>query len=158
MTRFERCFALVIGAEGGYVNDLHDPGGETMYGITRRDHPDLWAEGRPTLEQAQDRYERDYWRKAGCDRLPQPWDLLVFDAAVNQGIFPAVQAIQKALRVEPDGRIGPMTIAAATAATQEQVALALAHRALRYARTNGFERFGLGWLKRTYLIAMAAEG
>lgn len=153
-SRFEHCFNLVIGEEGGYSNDKHDPGGETIFGITRRDHPDLWAKGRPTLEQAQDRYFSDYWQKAGCDRLPQPFDLLVFDAAVNQGIFPAVQAIQKALGVDADGRVGPATIAACTAANKEKAALALAYRALRYAQTRGFERYGLGWLKRTYIIAM----
>lgn len=155
MSRFAFCFEHVIGAEGGYVNDPQDPGGATIYGITRRDHPDLWLDGPPTLEQAQDRYERDYWLKAGCDKLPAPWDLLVFDMAVNQGIFPAVTAMQKAIGAEADGRVGPMTISAAKMAGDEQIAMALAYRALRYAQTRGFERYGLGWLKRTYLVAMA---
>jgi lysozyme family protein len=153
--RFEECFEIVVGHEGGYVNDLNDPGGETIYGITRRDHPDLWILGRPTLEQAQARYEQQYWNAAGCDKLPKPWDLLVFDAAVNQGIIPAVMTIQKALGLTADGRVGPQTIAACTSANKEQVALALAHRSLRYAQTRGFDRYGLGWLKRTYLIAMS---
>jgi len=158
MSRFAFCFEHVIGSEGGYVNDPDDPGGETIWGITRRDHADLWATGPPSLEAAQARYERDYWRKAGCDRLPVPFDLLVFDAAVNQGVYPAVQAVQRALGVDPDGRVGPQTIAACTMAGRETVALALAHRALRYAQTNGFSRYGLGWLKRTYMVAFACYG
>lgn len=156
MNRFDFCFDAVVGHEGGYVNDPADPGGETMYGITRRDHPDLWLNGPPTLEMAKSRYYDRYWLAAGCDQLPGPWDLLVFDAAVNQGIFPAAKAVQEALGVVADGRIGPVTVAAAQRAGKEQVALALAHRSLRYAQTNGFARYGLGWLKRTYLIAMAA--
>ena len=63
--------------------------------------------------------------------------------------------MQKALGVDVDGRVGPITIAAARTAGDEQVALALAHRALRYSQTHGFARYGLGWLKRTYLVAMA---
>ena len=155
MSRFTDCFAHVVGLEGGYSNDPHDPGGETMYGITRRDHPSAFADGPPSLEVAQRIYENEYWRAAGCDRLPVPYDLLVFDAAVNQGIYPAVSMMQKALGVTPDGRVGPVTIAACQTASAEGPALCLAERALRYSQTNGFARYGKGWLKRTYLIAMA---
>ena len=155
MSRFADCFHLVLGTEGGYSNDPDDPGGETIWGITRRDHPDLWVEGRPSIEDAQDRYFTHYWRKAGCDRLAEPFDLLVFDSAVNQGIYPAVLAVQKALSVTPDGRVGPLTIAAAKAAGKEEVAMSLAYRALAYSQLHGFSRYGLGWLKRTYLVAIA---
>ena len=155
MTRFDFCFEHVVGLEGGHVNDPADAGGETRYGITRRDHAAAWLTGPPTLEQAKAIYDEQYWRAAGCDKLPAPWDLLAFDAAVNQGRWAAIQAIQAAIGIEQDGRVGPQTIAACTAAGKEQVALALAHRARKYATTRGFDRFGLGWLKRTYLIAMA---
>lgn len=154
MSRFDLCFQHVVGLEGGYVDDPLDPGGATQWGITRRDHPGAWANGPPTLEQAKDIYRRDYWSKVGCDRLPAPWDLLVFDAAVNMGIYPAVNFVQRALGVEPDGRVGPMTVAACKTAGKEQIAIALALRAMRYAQLRGFERFGRGWLKRTFLIAM----
>ena len=36
MTIFDKAFDLVIGAEGGYVNDPKDPGGETKYGISKK--------------------------------------------------------------------------------------------------------------------------
>ena len=158
MSRFNECFEHVVGIEGGYVNDSFDPGGETIYGITRRDHPGAWANGRPSLEAARSIYEEQYWRKAGCDRLPEPYDLLVFDTAVNQGIFPAVTLLQQALGVRPvDGRVGPVTIAACQTADKERPALMLAKRAARYAKTHGFERYGEGWLKRTYLIAMECK-
>lgn len=154
MSRFDECFNVVVGHEGGYVNDPHDPGGETMFGITRRDHPDAFANGPPSIETAKTIYRNDYWTPAGCDKLPAPYDLLVFDAAINQGILPAVSMMQKALGVSPDGRVGPVTIAACQSAGAEGPALVLSERALRYAQTRGFDRYGRGWLKRTYLIAM----
>lgn len=45
MNNFDKAFELVVGVEGGYVNDPRDPGGRTIYGITERDHPDLWRAG-----------------------------------------------------------------------------------------------------------------
>lgn len=154
MSRFDECFQHVVGIEGGYVNDPHDPGGETIWGIARRYHPDAWRNGPPTLEQAKAIYRNDYWTPAGCDRLPQPYDLIVFDGSVNQGIRPTIRGMQTALRVDPDGHLGPITIAAAQVAGLEGVALVLAERALRYAQTRGFDRYGKGWLKREFLIAM----
>ena len=151
---FEKCFDIVVGHEGSYSNDSHDPGGETMWGITRRDHPGAWAQGRPTLEQAREIYRKQYWQSAGCDELPNGFDLACFDMSVNQGVRPAVMALQKALGAVIDGIVGLDTVGAAVKAGREGLALYLAERALRYAQTNGFDRFGRGWLKRTYLIAM----
>jgi lysozyme family protein len=33
-TAFDLAFAVVVGEEGGYVNNPADPGGETKYGIS----------------------------------------------------------------------------------------------------------------------------
>lgn len=151
---FDKCFDIVVGHEGSYSHDSHDPGGETMYGITRRDHPGAWAQGRPTIEQAKEIYRKQYWVPAGCDILPDGYDLAVFDMAINQGNQPAVMSLQKALGVTIDGKVGPQTAGAARVAGKEGLALFLAERALRYAQTRGFDRYGRGWLKRTYLIAM----
>lgn len=84
VTDFERAFAVVIGIEGGYVNDPQDPGGETKFGITKRWYPN---EDIPsmTIERAQHLMRRDYWTKRGCDAMPWHEALLVFDAAVNGG-------------------------------------------------------------------------
>ena len=35
MSNFDKAFDLLIGNEGGYVNNPADPGGETNCGITR---------------------------------------------------------------------------------------------------------------------------
>jgi lysozyme family protein len=42
MADFAKYFPLLLANEGGYVNDPHDPGGETWRGVARAYHPN-WA-------------------------------------------------------------------------------------------------------------------
>jgi len=151
-----RSLSILFGEEGGYVNDPQDPGGETIYGITRRDHPDLWTNGPPTREQAAERYRTHYWDMVKADELPWPLCLYVFDAAVNQGVEAAVGLLQKTLGLVRDGILGPVTLAAAKRATPETCALYLADRALRYTGTRNADKFLRGWLKRLFVMAMEA--
>lgn len=155
MTEFERAFEYVLAAEGGFANLKGDPGGRTMYGITERDHPDLWAAGPPTLAQARERYWRDYWVASGCSSLPWPLSALVFDAAVNQGVGAAIRMLQKLVRVPQDGVFGRATMEAVKAMDPaDALPRYLAIRALRYTGTRNFDRFGEGWLWRLFHLAM----
>jgi lysozyme family protein len=154
MADFDKAFALVIGAEGGYVNDPRDPGGETNWGITKRDHPDVDIRAL-TQAAAGQIYAEKYWKPTRCDDLPWPLNALVFDAAVNQGCDAAVKMLQKAANVPQDGAIGNNTLAAIRKADQKELcALYLAARALRYTGTRNFDVYGTGWLKRIFKLAM----
>jgi lysozyme family protein len=84
MSRYDIAFPLVISAEGGYVNDPDDPGGETKFGISHKAYPALQI-ANLTIEDAKLIYLVDYWNKMDCDSLPPPLDLFVFDCAVNMG-------------------------------------------------------------------------
>ena len=84
MSNFDRAFAIVVGIEGGYVNDPKDPGGETKYGISKRQYPNIDIKNL-SLQQARDIYQRDYWNTHGLDSLEYGKALLVFDTAVNGG-------------------------------------------------------------------------
>lgn len=152
---FERAFDHVIGIEGGYVDDDADPGGETKYGISQRAYPDENIASL-TLERAKEIYLRDYWEPLHCERMPWPLSMLVFDCGVNQGLNTAARLLQKTLGVEQDGVIGNKTLQRAALTGDETCAMFLADRALRYAGTNNFSRFGRGWMKRLFLIAMEA--
>ena len=157
MSDFDKAFEHVIGVEGGYVHDSDDPGGETIYGITRRDHPELWTTGRPTLAEAKMVYQHSYWEPARCDVLPWPLSLFVFDSAVNQGVGAAVKLLQRAVGTVQDGIIGNNTLAAIRKADQKSLcARFMAHRALRYTGTRHFDKFGEGWFWRLFIIAMEA--
>lgn len=154
---FDKAFEHVVGLEGGYVNDPRDPGGETIYGITRRDHPIAWEQGPPSIEQAKAIYQSHYWLPVKADELPWPLAMFVFDAAVNQGPGTAIKLLQKALGTVQDGILGPNTMRAIRGANQKELCgLFLSHRALRYTGTRNFDVYGLGWLKRLFVIAMEA--
>lgn len=160
MSDLERALALVLGIEGGLSDrDPHaDPGGKTVWGISERSHPAAWRNGPPTKAEAIEIYRRDYWAAAGCDRLPWPINLLVFDFAVNSGVSRAVRALQTALKVIPDGIVGPVTtaIAAKKARDREWIGLFLADRAIFMSALSNWEANKRGWLKRLNWLAFEA--
>mgnify|MGYP003398824534 FL=1 len=154
---FDRAFELLIGLEGGYVNDPNDPGGETKFGISKRAYPALDIVSL-TAADAKRVYRRDYWEFVSGDALPWPLSYFVFDAAVNQGAAPAIRMLQQALGVEADGVIGPQTLAAVGRFPQSEVcSLFLALRGVRYTGTHGFKHYGLGWFKRLFLALWDAK-
>lgn len=93
--RFYLAMKFVIDKEvgpypnGGYTNDPDDPGGETKWGISAAYHPDEDIKNM-TKERALEIYFDEYWVPAGCDTLPSPLCIVVFDTAVNMGVSNAV--------------------------------------------------------------------
>ena len=67
---FDEAFEILIGHEGGYVNDKRDPGGETKYGIAKRSYPNVDVRNL-TRAQAVDIYRRDFWQRVRGDELPR---------------------------------------------------------------------------------------
>jgi lysozyme family protein len=146
---FDYALNLVLKHEGGYVNDPADPGGETIYGISRRHHPEAWAAGRPSKAQASLIYRRDYWDRLRCDELPAPVAVLLFDTAVNCGNKRAVQFLQRAISVADDGVLGSVTIGRCRTMDAHTIAQQLAdQRMAHYRALSTFGRFGKGWSNR----------
>lgn len=82
---FEKAIKFTLRWEGGYTDDPNDPGGETKYGISKKSYPTLDIINL-TLEHAKEIYFENYWKKADCDILDFPMNLIVFDTAVNLGV------------------------------------------------------------------------
>jgi lysozyme family protein len=147
MTVFDKAFKLVIGAEGGYVNDPRDPGGETKFGISKRQYPNLDIKNL-TLEQAKEIYYRDYWLPIEAGRLHERLAIYYFDCAVNQGVPTAKKLMQQHCGVTADGVIGNAT----RAAMMKLLPIAdndfMKLREERYRKTANFDRYGKGWLNR----------
>lgn len=148
MTAFDEAFRIVVGHEGGFVDDPKDPGGRTKYGISQRSYPNLNI-GALTLEDAKRIYLRDFWEKAHCHIMDPGLALIVFDAAVNNGVGQAARWLQSALGVTVDGVIGPATRAALASANAEEVLTELhASRIYMMAGLSTWKNFGRGWSRR----------
>ena len=165
LSNFPASLALVLKAEGGFVNHPRDPGGMTNLGVTRNVWRD-WvnrdvdeAEMRSlTPELVTPLYKARYWDACKCDDLPRGVDYAVFDAAVNMGPGRAARLLQTALGVTADGSIGRATIAAATAADPVELleAFSLGKEEF-YKSLPTFATFGKGWLNRVAHVQDAAE-
>ncbi len=111
MADFNKAFDLVIGNEGGYVNDPSDPGGETKFGISKKSYPNLNIASL-TTGQAREIYKSDFWDKINGDMIAsQRMANSIFDFGVNAGIGTSSQLAQKVVGLETDGIIGKNTVA-----------------------------------------------
>ncbi len=156
MSNFDTAFTRIVALEGGYSDDPKDAGGKTRYGITEavaRANGYIGAMQALPLDVAGAIYRADYWDACRCDQLPWPLSLYVFDAAVNQGVQPAIKMLQRALDTVQDGIIGGRTQALAASSTPWHASRFLAFRALRYIGTRGFDTYGAGWFTRLFEIA-----
>jgi lysozyme family protein len=127
MTAWERAIAFVLAAEGGYVNDPNDAGGETNFGISKRAYPALDIKAL-TEADAKGIYFRDYWIPLQCDRMEPALAIAVFDTAVNMGVGRA----QRLERVTGNWREY------------------LAQRAHDYVTFEKFPIYGRTWLTRVF--------
>lgn len=150
----------VLRAEGGYVNNPKDPGGETNYGISKRAHPDVDIRNL-TPDQAVDIYVREYWQPLGLNQIPAPLAVLVFDMGVNAGPDRAVRLLQERVGgITVDGILGPMTAGAVTGWYQRHDYDALRWyteaRLDFYESLSTYRTFGKGWRKRSLQLLMVA--
>lgn len=153
---FERAFDMVIGHEGGLVDNPADPGGLTKYGISQRAYPGEDIRNL-TMARAQELYRRDYWNPIKGDQLPPPLAICLFDMAVNSGVSQAVRTLQKAIDVPVDGLLGPGTLGKALSLpTTILVAYMQAERVLFMSKLPEFATFGRGWARRVISTAIEA--
>jgi lysozyme family protein len=146
MIEFNEAFDRLIGHEGGYVNNPADPGGETIYGISKRSYPYLNIRNL-TRDQAKAIYLRDFWAPLGD--APGAVKFQAFDFAVNSGIQTAIRKLQAAIGVADDGHWGPMSAAKLAAMDVNDVLMRYAAQRLRFmASLSVWPTFGRGWANR----------
>lgn len=150
---YDKAFKIIIGHEGGYVNDPKDPGGETKYGVSKRAYPNVDI-ANLTLDDAKKIYRKDYWDACRCEELPGKIKLMVFDTAVNQGVRTAIKLLQQSAKCDADGLIGPNTVKSACKIKEDELLSDYtSYRAVRYAGTRNFDVYGRGWMKRLFSVA-----
>lgn len=148
---FDQCFQLLMGDEGGFVDNPADPGGATCWGVTERvarahgytgpmqDLPQATAKAIAKVV---------YWDPHQCDQFDGRVGFLVFDAAYNGG-QPA-QWLQRAVGVTQDGVVGPVTIAAVKALDPLLICLRFSayHQQYYTSLDRLWPELGKGWSNR----------
>jgi lysozyme family protein len=149
---FDQAFDRLIGHEGGYSNHPSDPGGETMWGVTKRVAQANGYDGAMmnlSRDKAKDIYRKQYWDAVQADKLPELLRFQVFDAAVNSGGKQAIKWLQRVANVGDDGVLGPMTLnAAAKLNPHEAVAEYNGIRLDFMTSLPTWSAFGRGWARR----------
>jgi lysozyme family protein len=155
----------VLTWEGGYVNHPADPGGATNRGVTQNTY-DAYRLGRGlarrsvrriTASEVADVYWRGYWMTVDACALPAGVDLCTFDAAVHSGPTQAVKWLQRALVVEADGIVGPVTLKAARTLDAEATINRMCDDRMRMLkRLKTWGTFGRGWTIRVEATRDAA--
>lgn len=152
MSVFDTIFERLMLHEGGYVNHPNDPGGETMYGVTKRvaQAHGYWGDMRKLPKSlAKQITEKSYYNAVKGDQLDRliAWQLT--DAAYNHGPKQAVKFLQRAVGASDDGLIGPRTLKAVAAMDKNDVVLLFnAERIDFYTGLRGWISFGKGWARR----------
>ena len=162
---FDAALKAILHHEGGYVFHPKDPGGRTNLGVTQR----VWEEwvGHDvdektmrglTPEVVGPMYKAKYWDKIKGDDLPEGVDYTVFDAAVNSGPGRAAKWLQACVGVEPDGGIGPKTLAAVAAMDPAVLIEDYAKRRLSFLMDlQTWPTFGKGWGRRVAEVQASAS-
>lgn len=150
----------VLEREGGSVDDPQDRGGFTNWGITK---PFLERyEKRPvsvdeieglTRERAGVIYEWFMDVTNIADIEDEALRATVFDAAVHHGEHAAIKFLQRAIGVEDDGEIGPVTLAALEGFDGTILSVHVCTQRVRYfgkivAKDPTQAKFLNGWLNR----------
>lgn len=126
MAKFDEEFNKVILAEGGYVNDPDDAGGETYLGISRKNNP-KWV-GWEVIDDIKKKYgtknitsrlkkdvaltnsakllyKQNYWDVLELDDIPsQGIAHQLFDTCVNCGKTTAIRIAQQVLMMTITGK------------------------------------------------------
>lgn len=164
MGNFQKALDFVLLAEGGYVNNIHDPGGATNRGITIQTLSD-WAGESCTAEdirnlsyeETEQIYQHKYWLPINGDSLPQGVALCCFDAAVNSGVNHAAKWLQAVVGAVPDGNIGPATISAVNAKPSGEIINDLLNIRMAFMQSlPTWKNFGAGWSNRLAALRLEA--
>jgi len=134
MADFEEFAGKLLRLEGGYVNHPMDKGGPTKYGVILavwQDHGhdkdgdgDIDADDIKKLSEEDARYiaKKIFWDYFLADLISnQPLADLIVDWGYNSGRKTVAKIIQRLVKVQVDGIVGPQTLRAINGADPEML-------------------------------------
>jgi lysozyme family protein len=149
---FEDAFMWLLGVEGGYSNNINDPGGATKWGVTELVARSFGYEGSMQdypIDEAKRVYKVTYWGTLKLEQLPECIRYDMFDAAVNSGVGEAIRWLQHTCGTEEDGVLGPVTITAANKMDPGQLRTRFNGKRLQFMTERPqWPVFGKGWARR----------
>lgn len=152
--RFQAFTDEVLRIEGGYVNDPHDPGGETNHGIT-------WNVARAygyqkkmidmTKNEAKEIYRRAFWNGSIAENIMHDAAFHLYLLSIHAGKRQAILLLQRAVGVKADGIFGTETMNAVSKVNERLMIEALCYQVLDFyvrisPKTN--YRYLQGWRNR----------
>lgn len=155
MSNFKTALQRVLKHEGGYVNNPHDKGGETNYGITIGTARQFGYQGSMRnipMSVVEEIYKARFWDALNCDEFAEKYGFAfafqLFDAGVNHGVGNAKRMLQRAVGVVDDGMVGAITLQAIDNHAPLLTDLFNAERIQFYTKIASFSHFGRGWMRR----------
>jgi lysozyme family protein len=163
--RFKKFFKEMLENEGGYVDDPHDSGGKTLWGISANNFPDtyrnvkqLFDEGQIDLAKltAMNFYYKNFYNTLYDEIQDVQLAFRLFDFGVNAGVKRAVKILQNVMnenygyKLKIDGVFGELTLHVVNKVGEPvyrsyEIALEKYYKSLKT-----FWKFGRGWLKRLF--------
>lgn len=158
---FKQAVKVLLEIEGGYSNNPYDLGGETNFGISKRQYPHIDIKNL-TSSKASDIYYTDYWLKFRINEVKDAQIakqlLLCF---VNLSPTSAALCVQKAINgmgndIQQDGVLGSGTISLInklpTLMLSDRLRLELVKFYLGRVMLNKTQAINLaGWIRRALL-------
>ncbi len=148
----------ILNAEGGLNNRLNDYGGETKYGISKKQFPDEDIKNL-TVDKAFSIYEKYYWNRYRLFEIEnQAISEKIFMCIINMNPLNAIRCVQLAVehygkRVLIDGVLGSRTIAAINSLPPEPLLDRIRVELCKYyARVAYLDKtqldYLIGWIRR----------
>lgn len=167
---FDAIFKQLLKNEGIYSDHPADKGGKTIFGITKRYHPEmfdkvynLWKSGQveEALNIAKEFYKKNYW-DSSFNHIPDTaLQFKLFDLSVNLGKTIAIKLLKRVmlqkfdLPVTDNNHLDITTLLLLSRVYKAGLGDEFYFEFIKevekhYRRLRGFPTFGKGWLKRLY--------
>jgi len=152
MADFNIAFHLTLQHEGGFSENINDPGGATNMGITQKDLPGIDIRTL-TLPAAMVYYQSQFWSSIYDQIDSQDVANKIFDMRVLFGPKEAIMLLQLILNIDMDGVFGPFTLAVVNAQAPKDLLLRYQQKLRAHAQNVVIAHpeesvFLQGWLNR----------
>ena len=157
MERIEKLKSFILSWEGGFVNDLRDPGGATNKGVTLATFRSVFGKDKTvkdlkkiTDSQWMTIFKTKFWDRYKADSIKDEWiTYLLVDWLWTSGPGNAIERVQKFLGLKVDGIVGNVTINKINSFNGKELFIKLWHLRENFIKTRAqYPIYGKGWLRR----------